>query len=75
MKKLITLTLITVAVTSSAHAQWIVYDPASNIQGILNTAQEIESAIAYYRCHPGHGCCQSSLITARVIPDVDKTLL
>lgn len=41
MKKLITLTLITVAVTSSAHAQWIVYDPASNIQGILNTAQEI----------------------------------
>lgn len=41
MKKLIALTLITVAITSSARAQWIVYDPASNIQGILNTAQEI----------------------------------
>ena len=41
MKKLIALTLVTLGVAVSARAQWIVYDPASNIQGILNTAQEI----------------------------------
>ena len=41
MKKIIALTLVTLGVAVSARAQWIVYDPASNIQGILNTAQEI----------------------------------
>ena len=41
MKRLIALTLATLGVAVSARAQWIVYDPASNIQGILNTAQEI----------------------------------
>lgn len=41
MKKLIALTLLTLTAASSVRAQWIVYDPASNIQGILNTAQEI----------------------------------
>ena len=41
MKKHIALTLVTLGVAVSARAQWIVYDPASNIQGILNTAQEI----------------------------------
>ena len=41
MKRIIALALVTLGITVSARAQWIVYDPASNIQGILNTAQEI----------------------------------
>jgi hypothetical protein len=41
MKKLIALTLVTVCVALSARAQWIVYDPAMNVQQILDTAQEI----------------------------------
>jgi hypothetical protein len=41
MKKLIALTLVTVSVALSARAQWIVYDPAMNVQQIIDTAQEI----------------------------------
>src|SRR5881296_230498 len=41
MKKFITLTLVTVGITVSARAQWIVYDPAATIQSVINTAQEI----------------------------------
>ncbi|MEO8427548.1 MAG: hypothetical protein ABI651_10600 [Verrucomicrobiota bacterium] len=41
MKKTIAFTLFSLAVAFPARAQWIVYDPASNIQQILNTAQEI----------------------------------
>ena len=41
MKKFIALTLVTLGVTVSARAQWIVYDPTINIQSIINTAQEI----------------------------------
>jgi len=41
MKKLIALTLVTVSVALSARAQWIVFDPTSNIQQIIDTAQEI----------------------------------
>jgi len=41
MKRLIALTLVTLSVTVSARAQWIVYDPVNSIQSILNTAQEI----------------------------------
>ena len=41
MKRLFALALVTIGISLSARAQWIVYDPASNIQGILNTAQEI----------------------------------
>lgn len=41
MKKFIVLILITVGVASSAGAQWIVYDPTSNIQQIIDTAQEM----------------------------------
>ncbi len=41
MKKYIALTLVTLGITVSARAQWIVYDPVATIQGIVNTAQEI----------------------------------
>ena len=41
MKKTIALTLLSLTVAFPTRAQWIVYDPASNIQQILNTAQEI----------------------------------
>ncbi|MCI0747244.1 MAG: DUF4141 domain-containing protein [Verrucomicrobia subdivision 3 bacterium] len=41
MKKLIALTLVTLGITVSARAQWIVYDPANTVQSIINTAQEI----------------------------------
>ena len=41
MKKYIALALVTVGVSVSARAQWIVFDPTMNVQSILNTAQEI----------------------------------
>ena len=41
MKKFIAPTLVTVSVALSARAQWIVFDPTSNIQQIIDTAQEI----------------------------------
>ena len=41
MKKLIALTLVTVGISLSAHAQWIVYDPTMNIQQILDQAENI----------------------------------
>jgi hypothetical protein len=41
MKRLIALTLVTVGITMSARAQWIVYDPANTVQSVINTAQEI----------------------------------
>src|SRR6266508_6621349 len=41
MKKFIALALVTLGVTVSARAQWIVFDPTMNVQSILNTAQEI----------------------------------
>lgn len=41
MKNFIALVLVTLGVTVSAHAQWIVYDPANTIQSIINTTQEI----------------------------------
>src|SRR5437870_9514524 len=41
MKKYIALALVTVGVTVSARAQWIVFDPTMNVQSIPNTAQEI----------------------------------
>jgi P-type conjugative transfer protein TrbJ len=41
MRKFIALAILTLTLASSARAQWIVYDPTSNIQSILNTAQEI----------------------------------
>ena len=41
MKKVIALTLVTLGVAASARAQWIVFDPTSNIQQIIDTAQEI----------------------------------
>src|SRR5438105_14588399 len=41
MKKYIALALVTVGVTVSARAQWIVFDPTMNVQSILNTAREI----------------------------------
>src|SRR5256885_16032773 len=45
MKKYIALALVTVGVTVSARAQWIVFDPTMNVQSILNTAQEIAKYI------------------------------
>ena len=41
MKKLIGLALVTVGVSLSARAQWIVYDPTMNIQQILDQAESI----------------------------------
>ena len=41
MKKLITLALVTLGVTVSARAQWVVFDPTAQIQSIINTAQEV----------------------------------
>jgi hypothetical protein len=41
MRKFIALAILTLTLASSARAQWIVFDPTSNIQSILNTAQEI----------------------------------
>lgn len=41
MKKFIALALVTLGVTVSARAQWIVYDPANTVQSVINTAQEI----------------------------------
>ena len=44
MKKFIALVLVTVGITVSARAQWIVYDPANTVQ-LINTAQEIAKYI------------------------------
>ncbi len=41
MKRLIALTLVTLGVTLSARAQWVVFDPTAQMQSIMNTAQEI----------------------------------
>jgi type IV secretion system protein TrbJ len=41
MKKLITLTFITLGLAVSTRAQWVVYDPANTVQSVINTAQEI----------------------------------
>jgi hypothetical protein len=45
MKKLIALALVTVGISLSARAQWIVYDPTMNIQQILDQAQNIAKYI------------------------------
>ena len=45
MKKLIALALVTVGVSLSARAQWIVYDPTMNIQQILDQAENIAKYI------------------------------
>ena len=41
MKKFIAIALVTIGVSVSARAQWIVFDPTINVQSILNTAQEV----------------------------------
>ena len=41
MKKFIALALVTLGVSVSARAQWIVFDPTMNVQSILNTARGI----------------------------------
>lgn len=41
MKKLIALASITLGLTTSTRAQWIVHDPGATVQSIINTAQEI----------------------------------
>jgi hypothetical protein len=41
MKKLIALALVTVGISLSARAQWIVYDPTMNIQQIIDQAANI----------------------------------
>ena len=41
MKKLIALTLVTLGVTASTRAQWIVYDPTSNIQQIIEMHERL----------------------------------
>jgi hypothetical protein len=41
LKRFIALALVTLGVSVSARAQWIVYDPANTVQSVVNTAQEI----------------------------------
>ncbi len=41
MKRLIAVTLVTLGITVSARAQWVVFDPTAQIQSIINTAQEV----------------------------------
>ena len=41
MKKFIALALVTLGITVSARAQWVVFDPTAQIQSIINTAQEV----------------------------------
>lgn len=41
MKKLIALTLVTVGIAASARAQLVVFDPTSQIQQIIDTAEQI----------------------------------
>lgn len=41
MKKFIALALVTLGISASARAQWVVYDPANTVQSVINTAQEI----------------------------------
>src|SRR5256884_2384378 len=45
MKKFIALALVTLGVTVSARAQWIVYDLANTVRSVINTAQEIAKYI------------------------------
>jgi len=45
MKRLIALALVTVGISLSARAQWIVYDPTSNIQQIIDQAENIAKYI------------------------------
>ena len=45
MKKLIALALVTLGVSLSARAQWIVYDPVNNAQQILSAAEDIAKYI------------------------------
>jgi hypothetical protein len=45
MKKFVALALVTLGVSASARAQWIVFDPTMNVQSIINTAQEIAKYI------------------------------
>ena len=45
MKKFIALALVTLGVTVSARAQWVVFDPTAQIQSIINTAQEVAQFI------------------------------
>ena len=45
MKRLIALTLVTLGITVSARAQWIVYDPTMNMQQIMAQAQNIAKYI------------------------------
>ena len=45
MKKLIALALVTIGISLSARAQWIVYDPTSNIQQIIDQAENIAKYI------------------------------
>jgi len=45
MKRLIALTLVTLGITVSARAQWVVFDPTAQIQSIINTAQEVSQFV------------------------------
>ena len=41
MKKIIAITIIALPLAFSARAQWIVYDPISNVQQILDQVENI----------------------------------
>jgi len=51
MKKFIALALVTLGITVSARAQWIVFDPTMNVQSILNTAREIAKYVEMINNH------------------------
>lgn len=41
MKKFIALAFVTVGITLSARAQWVVYGPANMVQSVINTSRDI----------------------------------
>ena len=59
MKKFIALALVTLGITVSARAQWIVYDPANTVQSVINTAQEIARV-----AHPPSGVAGRALASS-----------
>ncbi len=46
MKTTIAIAAVSLGLTASSRAQWVVYDPANTIQSIINTAQEIAQFVS-----------------------------
>jgi len=68
MKKFIALALVTLGITASARAQWIVYDAANTVQSVINTAQEIARGSTGYQQLPA---CSAGL-RAKITPKPEQ---